>query len=558
MEPTPAARNASTPNFSASARTWPFWVVGVLAILPFLAVLLWAWRTQPARTVLTLLATSILVAGLLAVCARTFRRLFLFAFPLWVLASIYAAYVIVAGRIPGPAVALLLSGASWEEVAGLIGLWQQNWMLLPIVGIVALYLLLSLRLPARPILSRTAILIGRVLLVLVVPMSLYAAQNRVELLAGITLNPAIGGVLFVGLDMPRAHAQLHGEMVEKTPFHARRTGSGEEVYVLVVGESARRASWSAYGYSRPTTPYLDRLREDGEAIFLRAAMADANLTTLAVPMMLTGLAPREAMQPQKFGGNLIDLAKEAGFSTTWLVNQDVAVTTSLGISPDHLDYPPEFDEGFFGRRTLDGVLLPSYRREVGRNGQARLIGMHVMGSHWEYYRRYPKALEHFGSPQRLSMLTSRNTDRSMFADLVDAYDNSVLYTDWFLREVIESARALPVPAAVMYFPDHGEASPILDHGAVGHGAAHYVPAEFEVPAFIWLNAAYRAAHPDKVAALEANAGSEIRTHDVFFTMADLMQITWPAMPVGRSFASPQFTPDVSREHLARGILTTRP
>jgi glucan phosphoethanolaminetransferase (alkaline phosphatase superfamily) len=146
----------------------------------------------------------------------------------------------------------------------------------------------------------------------------------------------------------------------------------------------------------------------------------------------------------------------------------------------------------------------------------------------------------------------------MVRDLADAYDNSVLYTDWFLQQVIEQARRLQVPATVTFVPDHGEASPYLDGGAVGHGAASYVAAEFKIPAFVWINAAYRRAHPEKVAAIEANASKEIRTHDVFYTMADLMGITWPAVDPARSFASERFVPDATEEHLARGVLIKRP
>jgi glucan phosphoethanolaminetransferase (alkaline phosphatase superfamily) len=230
----------------------------------------------------------------------------------------------------------------------------------------------------------------------------------------------------------------------------------------------------------------------------------------------------------------------------------------MGIAADHLEYPPDLHEGLFSRRTLDETLLPAYRREIARTGQSRLIGMHVMGSHWEYYLRYPKSFQRFGSPQKLSMLSSATTDHSMFDTLVDAYDNSVLYTDWFLQQVIEQARGLQVPATVTFTPDHGEASPSLDGGAVGHGSAQYVPAEFQIPAFIWVNAAYRKAHPEKVAALEANASKEIRSHDVFYTVADLMDITWPGAAPERSFASERFVPDATKEHLARGVLTTRP
>jgi glucan phosphoethanolaminetransferase (alkaline phosphatase superfamily) len=532
--------------------------LGALGGAPFIAMLLWSWSTQPLRSVLTLVATVILVTMPLAACARTWRRFYLWTFPLWVVATAYSTYAILSDKVPGPAVALLLSGASWEEISGLFGLWQQKWMTLPIVGFLALYLILAWRLPVWPILSRTTTAVVRVLLVLTVPMAVYAALNTTQLVAGVALNPVIGSVMFFGVQMPRAHDELRGKLVVKRPFHAQRTGTDEEVHVLIIGESARRASWSAYGYARATTPYLDGLEKDNEAIFLRDAMSDANLTILAVPIILTGLTPQEAAQGRRRGGNLLDLAKETGYATSWFVNQDMSVSISLGMAADHLEYPPDLHEGLFGRRTLDETLLPAYRREIARTGHARLIGMHVMGSHWEYYLRYPKKFQQFGSDQKLSGLSSATTDRSMVATLEDAYDNSVLYTDWFLQQVIEQARGLQVPATVTFIPDHGEASPSLDGGAVGHGAAHYVQAEFEIPAFIWINAAYRKAHPEKVAALEANASKEIRSHDVFYTVADLMGITWPGAAPERSFASERFVPDRTKEHLVRGVLTARP
>jgi glucan phosphoethanolaminetransferase (alkaline phosphatase superfamily) len=389
-------------------------------------------------------------------------------------------------------------------------------------------------------------------------MAVYAAQNFTQLAAGLALNPVIGSLMFFGVQMPNARDALQGKHIVKIPFHAQRSGTDEEVHVLIVGESARRASWSAYGYARATTPYLDGLEKDKEAIFLRDAMSDANITILAVPIILTGLPPQEEAQGRRRGGNLLDLAKEAGYTTSWLVNQDVGVSIYMGIAADHLEYPPDLHEGLFSRRTLDETLLPAYRREIARTGHPRLIGMHVMGSHWEYYLRYPKSFQRFGSPQKLSMLSSLTTDRSMVATLEDAYDNSVLYTDWFLQQVIEQARGLKVPATVTFIPDHGEASPSLDGGAVGHGAAKYIPAEFQIPAFIWVNAAYRKAHPEKVAALEANASKEIRSHDVFYTVADLMGITWPGAAPERSFASERFVPDGTKQHLVRGVLTTRP
>jgi glucan phosphoethanolaminetransferase (alkaline phosphatase superfamily) len=533
-------------------------ILGALWGAPFIAMLLWSLSTQALRSVLTFVFTAILATMVLAACARTWRRYFLWTFPLWVVATAYSTCVIVSDKVPDRTMALLLSSTSWEEISGLFGVWQQKWMTLPVAGFLALYLILAWRLPVWPDFSRASMAVVRVLLVLTLPMAVFAAQSSAQLTAGVALNPVIGSLMFFGVQMPRAHDELQGKLVVKTPFHAQRTGTDEEVHVLIVGESARRASWSAYGYARATTPYLDGLEKDGEAIFLRDAMSDANITILAVPIILTGLTPQEATPGRRRGGNLLDLAKEAGYTTSWLVNQDVGVSTLMGMAADHLEYPPGGHEGLFSGRTFDEILLSSYRREIARTGHARLIGMHVMGSHWQYHLRYPKRFQRFSSAEGLSAPSSATTDRSMAADLVDAYDNSVLYTDWFLQQVIEQARALQVPATVTFIPDHGEASPYLDGAAVGHGAANYVPAEFEIPAFIWVNAAYRKAHPEKVAALEANASKEIRSHDVFYTVADLMGITWPGAAPERSFASEHFIPDGTKEHLVRGVLTTRP
>ena len=551
------AGDAALARDSRSTRL-SYGTLGLLCAAPYIAMLLWSLTTQTLRGIAIFVVTAILLTLLFAACAGTWRRFFLLMLPFWIIASAYASYTVLVGHVPGSAVALLLCGASWEEISGLFGLWQQKWLTLPIAGLPALYLILAWRLPARPIFSRAILLRVRVLLLLVVPVAAYAVQRSTDLVASVGLNPMIGSVAFFSVEIPRAHAALHGALVTKTPYHARRAGTGEEVHVLIIGESARRASWSAYGYSRTTTPYLDRLEKSGQAIFLRDAMSDANLTILAVPIILTGLTPRQMTSDPQIHGSLLDLAKEGGYTTSWLVNQDVGVSTLLGITADHLDYPPDLQEGLFGRRALDEDLLPAYRREIARGGHARFIGMHVMGSHWEYYLRYPKSFQRFGSPQRLSLLTSAKTDRSMVPDLADAYDNTVLYTDWFLQQVIEQAGALTVPATVTFLPDHGEASPYLDGGAVGHGAAHYVAAEFEIPAFIWVNAAYRTAHPEKVAALQANAAKEIRSHDVFYTVADLMQITWPGTAPQKSFASERFVPDSTKEHLMRGILGKRP
>jgi hypothetical protein len=77
------------------------------------------------------------------------------------------------------------------------------------------------------------------------------------------------------------------------------------------------------------------------------------------------------------------------------------------------------------------------------------------------------------------------------------------------------------------------------------------------PAFVWVNDAFRQAHPDKVTALQANASNENRSHDVFGTVADLNCISWPGANPGRSFASGKFVPDTDMQHCDGGQLVPR-
>jgi len=79
----------------------------------------------------------------------------------------------------------------------------------------------------------------------------------------------------------------------------------------------------------------------------------------------------------------------------------------------------------------------------------------------------------------------------------------------------------------------------------------------DIPAFVWVNDAFRQAHPEKVTAMQANAPKEIRSHDVFGTVADLMGISWPGANPVRSFASDKFVPDTAMRHCAGGQLVPR-
>ena len=157
-----------------------------------------------------------------------------------------------------------------------------------------------------------------------------------------------------------ARSLVQGSGIPKVRFGADRIAA-KEVHILIIGESARRDSWSVYGYSRPTTPYLDKSR--GQAIFFQHAVADANVTICAVPILLTGMSPSR-FDLKAVQGNLVGLADEAGYSTAWLMNQDPHISLLTGIHADRMVYPPSLHTLASGKLPLDQVLLPEVRAQL--------------------------------------------------------------------------------------------------------------------------------------------------------------------------------------------------
>ncbi len=530
--------------------------LAAICLAPIVAMFVWGWGRYHPAAILSFFLACGLGWVLLVVCTRRWRWLFLGYFPLLLLSIAYLAYTLGFGIVPGHTLAILWVSASAEELMGLWGVSQHKWLALPVLFLLGVYLRLAWKLPDSPIFAGKTQLATRVLLALCVPAAALAARNVPQLFDGLALNPVTGSLMFGAGLVPRARAELRGAGIQKLPYHAHRDETGEEVHILIIGESARRDSWSVYGYQRPTTPYLEKLRS--EAFFLQHAVADSNLTSLSVPMILTGMTPEEHAVSGRPHGTLLDLVKEAGYSTSWLVNQDLEVSTSIGVVADHLEFPPEKDRGsVFARFNTDETLLPAYRRELENAGHPRFIGMHILQSHWEYYKRYPPKFQRYGDVSKLRTLSLFDANREVERALTDAYDNSVLYSDWFLMQVIEAARALKVPATVTFVPDHGESLPDLDDQAAGHGGPDFYPSQYAIPAFIWVNDAYRAAHPQRVAVLKDNVARQVRSHEFFYTVSELMGVSWPEAKPERSFVSPSFVPD-SGQYLVGGVLKAIP
>src|SRR6202789_1808030 len=361
------------------------YVVWALYAAPTIMIVVWTAKMLSYRSAVAVVITFALTAYVIAIVTRTWRRFFLVQFPVCLLGVAFVAYTVTFGMPPGSALASILAFTSLEEVLGFFGLQQGRLLVLLLGAWSACYLVSAWIAPKGLIFSGHGVLLCRMMLVLLVPLAAYAVSNPSQLADGIALEPVVGSLMFFGGDTPRVKAEMRRSSTNKIPYRAHRMG-GEEVHVLVVGESARRDSWSVYGYGRPTTPYLSSIK--GEAIFLQNAVTDATVTIRAVPMMLTRMTP-DNFDITKVRGTILDLAKESGYTDLLLENQDPNTAQAAGVDTDEMESPIDLSGSATGRRTFDGQLLAAFQREMARSGKARFISIHMMGSHWKYSNRYP-------------------------------------------------------------------------------------------------------------------------------------------------------------------------
>jgi glucan phosphoethanolaminetransferase (alkaline phosphatase superfamily) len=335
--------------------------------------------------------------------------------------------------------------------------------------------------------------------------------------------------------------QAHQARIASFQFGVRQAiaapVAARQVYLLVIGETGRIANWGLYGARRGTTPLLSA-RTD-LTIFADATSA-ASATRESVSMMLTRRAPSAMLEPTG-EPSVVTLFRQAGFKTYWFSTQGTAGTHETPISVMAREANEvEFINGadYKGAGALDGQLLPRLQRTLARVEPKQFIVLHTLGSHLNYAHRYPAAFERF----RPALQASDRPDlwsAEHKAEMINAYDNSVLYTDSVLNQVIDMVAASGAVATVLYVADHGESLFDGDCSKAGHGFAAAV--NYRVPMVAWTSPAWQAWRPEAAASLKLRSKQAVSTLSVFPTLAGLAGLAIPA-----AHAHPDLSSDTPR------------
>ena len=331
-----------------------------------------------------------------------------------------------------------------------------------------------------------------------------------------------------------AASENYREVSRDFKFDARseHSATAPEVYVMVVGETARAHNFSLYGYPRNTNPLLSKT--PGIKAFPNVT-TQSNTTHKSVPMLLSA-ASAEDFERLFHEKGILAAFKEAGFHTVFISNQlpNHSFIDFLGEQADeHYFLKKEdasqgnhYDEDLLQK--LDEILpLADASSSAHYHYRYRklFVVLHSYGSHFNYQERYPRSFAYF-KPDSRSEAKSENR-----RDLLNAYDNTIRYTDYILHGIVERLQKWEgvqtktdgvydqPTSAMLYTSDHGENVFDDERSLFLHAAPKASDYELHVPFIIWTSAGFSKQYPDILKALGENRSKQVQSSlSAFHTM----------------------------------------
>lgn len=300
------------------------------------------------------------------------------------------------------------------------------------------------------------------------------------------------------------------------------------VTVIVAGETARAANFSLGGYGRDTNPELARQ----DIVYFHNTTSCGTATATSIPCMFSnltrsGYSHRKSLENE----NLLDVLAHAGIAVEWWDNN----TGSKGVADRvrYIDMASSTDPRFCqSGECQDAIFFDKLDDWLDHVTKDSVLVLHQLGSHGPtYYLRYPEAYRRFTPDCRTAELGD-----CLDSEIVNAYDNTILYTDHVLSVIIDklAARSQKLAGAMLYMSDHGES--LGENGLYLHGTPYlFAPdTQTQVPFLTWMDPDFAASLGVDRRCLTERAKDNAYSHDNFFHSVLGM------MNVSTSVYDPQF------------------
>jgi heptose-I-phosphate ethanolaminephosphotransferase len=312
----------------------------------------------------------------------------------------------------------------------------------------------------------------------------------------------------------------------------------EQSIIVVIGESANRSHMQLYGYTRPTSRYselLDRLHVFSDVI------SPAPTTQKSLGMMLTFAD----LAGTPYTTTIFDIFKKAGFKTWWLSAQFGKQSVGSGIVPILAQRADVHWSGELERpdnERYDEYMLPKIEEALQEPAKRKLIIVQLIGSHTAYGARIPPNHRQdlfTGTPpsDSSSVVTKSKRSKDIY-DVVNSYDDSILYTDFVVSRILETVDGSHGEVAVLYVSDHGEE--VFDsEPRFGHAGSSTSPYVYEIPFVLRMSERYEdyLIHSGKI---HIDTARPYQTDSLIHTLLNLAAIETSAYDPTKSILSKEF------------------
>lgn len=301
-----------------------------------------------------------------------------------------------------------------------------------------------------------------------------------------------------------------------------------QTLVVVIGESLSRHHMSLYGYERNTNPLLDSKKS---SLQIYKDVTSPQVHTIPALRSILTFADDEHPEYLIERPSLFELFNRGGYETFHISNQPFENTDS-SYEPFFKLANHKFDLSKGNKP--DGVILNTLQDALKKK-KRKLIVVHLMGNHTVYRLRYPNSFDFFSHQQQPILTTLELNDEAR--TIIDEYDNSVLYNDYLINNIIEMLEKQNESCAMLYFSDHGDE--VYDfRDFAGHSYEKTSTYMCEVPFIVWTSKTFSQKRKD----LLFRTDRPYSTTDVLYSLSDMGGLKYKGYDDSRSIFSAQFTP----------------
>ncbi len=289
-----------------------------------------------------------------------------------------------------------------------------------------------------------------------------------------------------------------------------------ELFVVVIGETARAQNFPQNGYERNTTPFTEHI---DNLTFFQHVRSCGTATAVSLPCMFSAMSRQDYDEKRAVNSSSIaDILMYAGYHVTWFDNDGgcKGVCDRIPHVKD-LQNIPKNHAYCNSDSCYDEVLLPLLQQrlaEATHHKQSTIVFLHLMGSHGPtYYQRVPHRDKKFKPACERADIENCSLD-----EIRNSYDDTLVYSDKILAQVISilTPYAQDFGTGLVYISDHGES--LGEYGMFLHGTPYAFAPEFQtrVPMMTWFSSSFIADHQLDLKCLQQRAQQEEFSHDNFY------------------------------------------